>query len=91
MTRRPRAPSPPASPEDRLDNAIAHIAGGIAVLIQLTADDRTVPARRIDLLRTRRQQLSAVIDRLTPACVPRPPTAKPTRAHTVPTLPTPSP
>lgn len=51
-------------PTRRLRSAVAGLTHSIAELIWLTAEDRTLTKGEIDTLRARRQQLSAVIDRL---------------------------
>lgn len=57
-------PSPPG-PEARLEQTLTTLSHAIAELIQLSAENRAIPQRQLDILRLRRQQLSAVIDGLT--------------------------
>jgi len=74
MTNQARAPDRkrPLAPRTRLNRAIVGLAEAITELIYLSADDHAIMTRKLTILRTRRQQLSAVIDRLTLTAKPPP-------------------
>ncbi len=63
QARAPNAPPPP-SRETRLSQAVVSLSHAITELIRLHTEDRAAPAEHLDLLRTRRHQLSRIIDDL---------------------------
>jgi hypothetical protein len=65
---RARTSEPSAlTPDARLDYALTFLTWSIAELTHLSGDHYIPAVRAIEQLRTRRHQLSVVIDRLAPA------------------------
>lgn len=65
MNQQARAPNPPPpNREAGLHHALLGLSHAIAELVRLSSEDRTLPAAHLDLLRTRRSQLSRIIDDL---------------------------
>ena len=63
MNQHARAPNPPPPPQEtRLRQALLGLSHAITELIYLSTDDRSVLTPHLDLLRTKRHQLSRIID-----------------------------
>jgi hypothetical protein len=75
----------PNRPDARLNHAVVGLTQAVTELIYLSAEDRRLIAQELEILRTRRQQLSAVIDRLMRYADPAPkPPSHPPRTHPTP-------
>lgn len=72
------AHAPPQRPISTVNDALACLTAIISELIRLSSDDR-ISAAQLEVLRTRRRQLSAVIDSVTRFNQPHPSRSRPTR------------